>query len=104
MRYAVDASSEVDWAFDRLAYYLELQPVSGAREWVYVSMDAFTDDVGRIGVPSFASGAVWQQLVSDMNVFSNDPDIGEMKRAMAIVSKSLTATIASGRTVPMVIN
>ena len=34
----------------------------------------------------------------------NDPDANELKRAAAMVSRSLTATITSGGTVPMVVN
>jgi len=38
---------------------------------VYVSMDAFTADAGKIGVPTAASGARFQQNVANLNVFSN---------------------------------
>jgi len=34
-------------------------------------MDAFTDNVGKIGVPTAWSGARFQQNVSNMNVYSN---------------------------------
>ena len=35
---------------------------------------------------------------------SNDPDVEQLKQATAMVSRSLTATIATGGTVPMVVN
>lgn len=55
---------------DRIAYYLELDNGSGSR-WVWVSMDAFTQNLGQIGVPTVASNAFWQQPVSNLNVESN---------------------------------
>ena len=38
---------------------------------VYVSMDAFTDSLDKIGVPTFQSGAHFQQNVAHLNVFSD---------------------------------
>ena len=62
--------------FDRVAYYLELQkPTDPEPEWVYVSMDAFTNDAAKIGVPATSTGAVFAQDVASMNVFSNVPSI-----------------------------
>jgi sialate O-acetylesterase len=73
--YSVDAS---DTAFpsgiSRIAYYLELDDGTG-RRWIWVSMNAFTQDLRKIGVPTKASGAVWQQTVAAMNVESNVPGV-----------------------------
>ncbi len=69
--YSVDNSSSVTQPFDRVAYYLELQKPSGQLGYAYVSMDAFTADLSKIGVPTFSSGAVFQQPVCNMNVVSN---------------------------------
>ncbi|MDF1754815.1 MAG: autotransporter-associated beta strand repeat-containing protein [Verrucomicrobiales bacterium] len=63
--------------FDRVAYYMELDNGSGL-QWVYVSMDAFTNDASQLGIPSRGpngsftdvSGA-FQQIVTNMNVVSN---------------------------------
>lgn len=57
--------------FNRVAYYLELESADGPLNYVWVSMDAFTADAGKIGVPTVESGAVFQQPVADMNVFSS---------------------------------
>ena len=57
--------------FTRVAYYLELQSAAGDLQHVWASVDAFTADTGRIGVPTLASGAVFQQGVTGMNVVSN---------------------------------
>jgi hypothetical protein len=58
-------------SFSRVAYYLELQPVAGPLNYIWVSMDAFTNDASRIGVPTVPSGEVYQQPVAKMNVASS---------------------------------
>ena len=70
-QYDVDSSGTLGKAFDRVAYFLDLRKSSGRAEYVYVSMDAFTDDLKKIGVPSLATGAVFQQNVANMTVLSN---------------------------------
>uniref|UniRef100_A0A7S2IBD9 Uncharacterized protein n=2 Tax=Helicotheca tamesis TaxID=374047 RepID=A0A7S2IBD9_9STRA len=57
-------------SFERVAYYLELTK-DGVTEWVWVSMKSFTDDAKKLGVPTYASGAVFQGTVTEMNVYSN---------------------------------
>ena len=68
--YDVDNHRTLKKPFDRIAYFLELKS-GGDTKYVYVSMDAFTDDLGKIGVPTVASGAMFQRDVANMNVFSN---------------------------------
>uniref|UniRef100_A0A7S4RFU7 Uncharacterized protein n=2 Tax=Ditylum brightwellii TaxID=49249 RepID=A0A7S4RFU7_9STRA len=63
--YHVDYHKSVG-TFERIAYYIELDD-----NWLWVSMNAFTDDASKIGVPTFASGAIFQQAVEDVNVFSS---------------------------------
>ena len=69
--YDVDNHSKIDRPFDRIAYFLELQEVDGNNRDVFVSMDAFTSDAAKIGVPYFGSGEYYQQNVTNMDVFSN---------------------------------
>ncbi|MDP6816273.1 MAG: PEP-CTERM sorting domain-containing protein, partial [Alphaproteobacteria bacterium] len=70
--YGVDNSgTPIAGGINRIAYYLELQQGAGARQWVWASMDAFTQNLGQIGVPVIGTGAVWQQIVGNMNVESN---------------------------------
>lgn len=65
-------------AFRRVGYYLELQERRAEpAEYVWVSMDAFTTDVARIGVPIHPTGAFFQQPVRNMNVRSSVPEIVE---------------------------
>lgn len=68
--YELDKSSAVG-AFNRVAYYLELQYSVSPVFHAWVSMDAFTADVSKIGVPSFETGAIFQQNVANMNVRSS---------------------------------
>lgn len=69
--YSVNFGTEVG-PFSRVAYYMELQKTGDpAPRFVWASMDAFTTNAGRIGIPTPASGAIFQQAVSNMNVFSN---------------------------------
>ena len=70
-RYDVDNSSRLSCKFDRVAYFLELQGADGDTKYLYVSMDAFTDALDKIGVPTFQSGAHFQQAVANLDVYSN---------------------------------
>ncbi|MBL8818814.1 MAG: 9-O-acetylesterase [Planctomyces sp.] len=70
IRYDVDNSSRIK-GFDRVAYLVELTAAGGEEKQVFVSMDAFTKDVAKIGIPTISSGAKFQQKVTSMDVFSN---------------------------------
>jgi sialate O-acetylesterase len=69
--YNADERKNITSPFDRVAYFLELQQADGRTDYVYVSMDAFTSDLGKIGVPTVQSGAFFQQNVAHLDVFSN---------------------------------
>ena len=70
IHWQVDNHSSVH-SFDRIAYCLELEKADGESQAVYVSMDAFTDAIGKIGLPTLQSGANFQQNVANMTVVSN---------------------------------
>ena len=65
IQYDVDHSREVT-DFDRIGYFVELDDKT-----ILVTMNAFTDNVHHIGIPSLASGAFFQQKVESMDVFTN---------------------------------
>ena len=71
VKYTLDASKEFTGKFDRIAYFLELQKLGEETQYVYTSMDAFTDDVTKIGIPTVASKANFQTDVANLNVISN---------------------------------
>ena len=70
IRYTVDNHDQLKKPFDRVAYFMELKS-GGETKYVYVSMEAFTDDLGKIGVPTVASQSNFQRNVANLNVFSN---------------------------------
>src|SRR5262249_56817278 len=61
--------------FDRIAYFIELKRNEGDRQYLYVSMAAFTTEMKKVGVPAFTTGATFQMNVASMNVYSNVPGI-----------------------------
>ncbi|MCC7492903.1 MAG: hypothetical protein IT204_11165 [Fimbriimonadaceae bacterium] len=74
-KYDVDDRAKVAAGFDRVAYFLELQKPGEEMRYVYVEMDPFTQELAKLGVPTLASGAVFQQKVGNVTVISNAPGI-----------------------------
>ncbi len=74
-RYAVDKSKTFTESFDKIGYLLELQPEYGKARYVWVSMDAWVDDLKRIAIPTVQSRAHFQQTVTGMCVASNVPQV-----------------------------
>ncbi len=70
IRYDADRSDAIK-SFDRIGYLVELKAAGGEEKQVFVSMEAFTSDIHKIGIPTIASGARFQQTVKSMDVFSN---------------------------------
>jgi hypothetical protein len=75
VKYDVDNHLTFKKPFDRISYYLELKTEKGDLQYAYVSVDAFTDDLGKIGVPTIDSNACFQQLLTNMDVYSNVKDV-----------------------------
>lgn len=73
--YDRDLSDQVAGSLDRVAYYMQLQADDEPMRWVFVSMDAFTDDVSKLAIPTLSSGAMFQMNVSHMNIWSNDEQL-----------------------------
>ena len=69
--YDVDNAANVTKPFDRVGYFLELQTPDRNTQYVFVSMDAFTTDATKLGVPTLKSGIRFQQNVANLNVYSN---------------------------------
>jgi sialate O-acetylesterase len=70
IKYDVDNSASLKGEFDRVAYFLELRGPQGVT-YSYVSLDAFTTDLKKIGVPTVASGAKFQTQVKNVNFITN---------------------------------
>ena len=61
-----------NYLVDKIGYYLSLTyKDSGATEWVAITMDAFTSDFTKMGIPTFGSKAVFQQYVTNPAYKSN---------------------------------
>jgi sialate O-acetylesterase len=69
--YDVDKHESIKKPFDRIAYFMELQDNNGSTQFVFVSMDAFTKDLAKIGIPTAKAGFIWQMPVKSMTVISN---------------------------------
>lgn len=67
--YDVDRHGDITKPFDRIAYLVELQKAGAPGQYVFVSMDAFTTDASKIGIPDV--GTKFQTKVGAMNVHSN---------------------------------
>ncbi|MDX9979458.1 MAG: sialate O-acetylesterase [Lentisphaeria bacterium] len=73
--YTTDRSKEFTGAFDRVGYFLHLRLSSGEERFVFASLDAFTTDLGQIGVPAFGTKAQFQQAAGNLHVQSNVPGL-----------------------------
>nr|WP_281398238.1 sialate O-acetylesterase [Ruficoccus amylovorans] len=71
IQYGVDRHNELTGSFDRVAYLVEMGKSPESSQWVLVSMDAFTKDISKIGIPALDSKASFQQAVSNLSVRSN---------------------------------
>lgn len=69
-RYDVDHSESIS-AFDRIGYLLELRSQEYGEQNLFVSMDAFTDDIKKIGIPVASVNATFQQRVESLDIVSD---------------------------------
>ncbi|MGE4488368.1 MAG: sialate O-acetylesterase [Kiritimatiellales bacterium] len=68
--YDIDNSSDKA-PFTKVAYLLELQKPNGSVDYAFATMDTFTTDLKKIGVPTAQSGAKFMQKVDSLTVRSN---------------------------------
>ena len=74
--YGIDKSrQDGKVGFSRVAYFVETVTTNGIHNWVWVSLDAFTDDVGALGVPTHRTGKWFQQKVKNLRIWSNNETI-----------------------------
>ena len=68
--YSVNNLDTISDKFTRIAYYLELVPNTGtSTNYIWTSMDAFTSNAARIGVPT--NGTYFRMYISNLEVKSN---------------------------------
>jgi len=69
--YDTDNRARITKPISRVAYFLELGDRAGNTQYLYVSVDAFTQALDKLGIPTVESGANFQQTVASLNVYSN---------------------------------
>lgn len=69
--YDIDNRAKITQPFTRIGYFIELTTADGKDQYVFVSMDAFTQEVAKIGIPTLDSGASFQQKVDNLTVITN---------------------------------
>jgi sialate O-acetylesterase len=70
--YDVDNSAALSGKrIERIGYFMQLAKPDGATQWVYTEMDAFSQDLGVIGVPEAAKKPQFQQDVGNLFVKSS---------------------------------
>ncbi|MGL4943621.1 MAG: sialate O-acetylesterase [Thermoguttaceae bacterium] len=70
-KYIADGTTAITKPFTRVAYLMVLTDTSGKTTFGFTSMDAFTTDIRKIGLPTTDSGAVFQTRVKNLVVKSN---------------------------------
>ena len=82
--------------FDRVGYYMEYAAtVNDPLTYVFVSFDAMTTDISKIGIPISSTGEYYQQFVNNLEVTTNvaasqgrinDPNTGAQAAANKTIS------------------
>lgn len=78
LTYDVNETANTTFTFDRVGYHLELQRPNESRVWVWVSFPTLTTEPALLGVPVFGTGIEWQQMITDMVVESNHPNLSAL--------------------------
>lgn len=73
--YEVDRSAELAGPFDRVAYRLSLTAADGTAQRLWVSMDPFVEDLGRLGLPAAASGMAYAGPARNLTVLADAPGL-----------------------------
>jgi sialate O-acetylesterase len=76
-KYETDASASAG-AFTQVAYVLQLQEAAGSIRYVFASMDAFTQEAKKLGIPYAKSGIRHQTKVNNLTVRSNVDSIPKL--------------------------
>ncbi len=68
--YAIDRTKEISGDLKRIGYLLKLYDKHGKVNWIFTSMNAFTPELSKVGLPMHSS-EVYQTYVDMLEVFSN---------------------------------
>jgi len=75
IKYTIDNSGKISGKIERIAYYLETTHKDGTINYVFVSMDPFTDDVKKLGIPTPKNKIIFQQKVKNLFVKGKAPNL-----------------------------
>ena len=73
--YEFDDSAALTGKVRKVGYFLQLTGNDGKESWVFASMDAFSPDAKKLGVPVYSTGAIFQTIVKNLEVASNVPGV-----------------------------
>ena len=71
IKYKTNKSAEITGKIKRIGYFLSLVKADGNYNYVWITMDPFTQDIKKIGVPTKDSGAQFQTRIKNVTVKSN---------------------------------
>lgn len=80
IKYDVDNSKNfANRKIKRIGYYFETVRQDFTTEYVFVSMDPFTNDLTKLGVPTPNSNIFFQQEIDNLEIYSNSPNLSTGK-------------------------
>ena len=62
-----------------IGYFLHLVGNDGSERYVYATVDPFSQDIAKLGLPTASNQAVFQQIVKNLTVKSNVPGLSNGK-------------------------
>ena len=75
IKYITDNSASFKGKVKKIIYSVELVSSQNNREWAVIGMDAFTDDVKKIGVPVIKTDFTFAGTVKNLKVITNSKNI-----------------------------
>ena len=75
VKYTINNSASFKGKVKKIIYHVILKPKDKYSEWAVISMDAFTDDVRKIGIPVQKSGFSFAGPVKNIQVTTNSKNI-----------------------------
>lgn len=75
VKYTTDNSASFKNKVRKITYHISLKNKNGNSEWAVITMDAFTDDVSKIGIPVLNSKFVFAGKVKNLTVVTNSKNI-----------------------------
>jgi len=75
VNYEVNNSALISGVIKKVGYFMHLVDQNDKVSYCFVSMDPFTTDLGKIGIPVSSTKTQWQIYVNNLEIFSNVPGV-----------------------------